>query len=218
MAHQQFHLSAVPEHLQLRKQPKQKRSIEAFDKILDAAIELSIETGSAGLNTNAIAEKAGMDVASVYRTFPNKESILYWAANRWLSKVRSICVLMDGEEFFDLSWRDFLAQLEGSIAALPEFQQANLPLQRLWTAFPEFQTLLADHYEFLVKFYVRHFKRFGATLADAELEHLAYYLIVSSDSIRELAKSLSQERELAMHQLDYETWIAHLSRILPEQT
>lgn len=216
MTHAQRYLSAIPEHLQLRKQPKQKRSIEAFDKILDAAVELSYETGSASVNTNAIAEKAGMDVASVYRTFPNKESILYWAANRWLSKVRSICVLMDGEEFADLSWRVFLAQLGQTIAALPEFQQASLPLQRLWTTFPEFQALVADHYEFLVKFYVRHFKRFGATLADTELEHLAYYLIVSSGSIRELAKSLSLEREQAIHQLDYETWIAHLSKVLPD--
>lgn len=211
-----FHISAIPEHLQLRKQPKQRRSIEAFDKIMDAAIELSFETGSASVNTNAIAAKASMDVASVYRTFPNKESILYWAANRWLSKIRAICELMDTEEFNTLGWRDFIAQLGEKIISLPEFKKDSQPLRPLWTTFPEFKTLLEDHYTFLVDFYVRHFKRFGATLDDVQLGHLAYYLIVNSDTIREQAKSLSKEREQAINELDFETWIAHLSKILPD--
>lgn len=211
-----LHTSAVPKHLQLRKQPKQKRSIEAFDKIMDAAIELSFEAGGASVNTNAIAAKAGMDVASIYRTFPNKESILYWAANRWLSKIRAICELMESEEFKTLGWRDFLAKLGETITSLPEYQKDSLPLRPLWTAFPEFKILLEDHYAFLVNFYVRHFRRFGATLDDVQLEHLAYYLIVSSDTIREQAKSLSKEREQAINALDYETWIAHLAKILPD--
>jgi AcrR family transcriptional regulator len=60
----------------LRARPAQKRSAETFDKVLDAAMALLIDGGLMGFNTNAIAERAGVNVATVYHYFPDKFSVL----------------------------------------------------------------------------------------------------------------------------------------------
>ena len=58
------------------KRPKQKRSLETFSSILQAALIVLEEEGFDAFNTNRVAEKAGVSISSLYQYFPNKESIL----------------------------------------------------------------------------------------------------------------------------------------------
>ncbi len=58
------------------KRPKQKRSLETFNAILEAALLLLKSEGYAVFTTNKIAEKAGVSISSLYQYFPNKEAIL----------------------------------------------------------------------------------------------------------------------------------------------
>ncbi|MGH7284913.1 MAG: TetR/AcrR family transcriptional regulator [Polyangiaceae bacterium] len=59
-----------------RRGPQQARSRATVDFILEAAAQIVSKEGSIGLNTNRIAERAGVAVASLYQYFPNKEAIL----------------------------------------------------------------------------------------------------------------------------------------------
>jgi AcrR family transcriptional regulator len=59
-----------------KKQPRQQRSRATVDYILRAAAQILDQDGSLRLNTNRIAEKAGVAVASLYQYFPNKEAIV----------------------------------------------------------------------------------------------------------------------------------------------
>ena len=61
--------SAIPK-------PKQVRSQKTVESILDAAAMLIVGKGFEGLNTNAIAEGAGTNIATLYNYFPNKYAIL----------------------------------------------------------------------------------------------------------------------------------------------
>lgn len=63
--------------LNARKEPVQKRSIELRNMILEAATYILKKEGAFGLTTNKIAEKAGVNIASLYQYYPNKESILF---------------------------------------------------------------------------------------------------------------------------------------------
>jgi AcrR family transcriptional regulator len=56
--------------------PKQARSIGKVASILDATIELLSEDGYEGLNTNAVARKAKINISTLYSYFRNKEAIL----------------------------------------------------------------------------------------------------------------------------------------------
>lgn len=59
-----------------RKKPLQQRARNTVQKLLQATAELLETSGLETLTTNHIAERAGVNIASLYQYFPNKESIL----------------------------------------------------------------------------------------------------------------------------------------------
>lgn len=61
---------------QPRKAPRQARSKQTVDAILKAATAILIRDGYEGLNTNRVAERAGVGVGSLYQYFPNKEALV----------------------------------------------------------------------------------------------------------------------------------------------
>ncbi len=59
-----------------RKAPLQRRSTETVAVILEAAARILELRGFEGFNTNAIADRAGVSIGSLYQYFPNKEALL----------------------------------------------------------------------------------------------------------------------------------------------
>lgn len=59
-----------------RKIPRQGRARDTVDVVLEAAAQLLEATGEAGFNTNAVAERAGVSIGTLYRYFPDKKAIL----------------------------------------------------------------------------------------------------------------------------------------------
>lgn len=58
-----------------RKRPTQARSGATVEAILQAAAELLDRRGADGYTTNAIAERAGVSIGSLYQYFPSKDAI-----------------------------------------------------------------------------------------------------------------------------------------------
>jgi len=61
--------------INLRKVPLQARAAATVDAVLEAAARILEEIGVEGVNTNLVAERAGVSVGSLYQYFPSKESI-----------------------------------------------------------------------------------------------------------------------------------------------
>jgi len=59
----------------IRRRPKQRRSRETVEAVLDAVIRLLKRHGSDAITTNRIAEVAGVSIGSVYQYFPDKRAI-----------------------------------------------------------------------------------------------------------------------------------------------
>lgn len=59
-----------------RKRPRQERSRQTYAVILSAAADIIQVKGLAALNTNVVAERAGVSVGSLYQYFPGKDAIL----------------------------------------------------------------------------------------------------------------------------------------------
>ena len=59
-----------------RKRPRQRRAVATVDAICEAAARILEDHGADALNTNAVAERAGVSVGSLYQYFPGKEAIL----------------------------------------------------------------------------------------------------------------------------------------------
>src|SRR5258708_1535703 len=59
-----------------RKSPRQERSRATVEAILQAATDILIRQGGSRLTTNRIAERAGVNIASLYQYFPSKHAII----------------------------------------------------------------------------------------------------------------------------------------------
>lgn len=59
-----------------RKQPAQGRSAETVAVLIEAAARVLEHSGFEGFNTNAVAERAGVSIGSLYQYFRNKEELL----------------------------------------------------------------------------------------------------------------------------------------------
>jgi AcrR family transcriptional regulator len=59
-----------------RKRPVQGRSRATVDAVLAAAARILEDRGLTGFNTNAVAERAGVSIGSLYQYFPSKDAIL----------------------------------------------------------------------------------------------------------------------------------------------
>jgi len=57
------------------REPHQKRALETVRAILQAAGQLLVEQGFAKTSTNAIAERAGVSIGSLYQYFRNKDEV-----------------------------------------------------------------------------------------------------------------------------------------------
>ena len=62
-------------HLQPRKSPSQSRSQKTFDYILEGAAHILEEQEFEGYTTNAIAERAGVSIGSLYQYFPGRDAV-----------------------------------------------------------------------------------------------------------------------------------------------
>lgn len=74
----------------LRRQPKQKRSQQRVERILQAAAELFASVGYEAATTHAIAARAGTAIGSLYQFFPDKLAIFHALEERHMEQVRAI--------------------------------------------------------------------------------------------------------------------------------
>lgn len=73
-----------------RKLPKQQRSKEMVEMILEATARVLVREGYEGANTNRVADVAGVSVGSLYQYFPNKESLVAALMERHLGEMSKI--------------------------------------------------------------------------------------------------------------------------------
>jgi AcrR family transcriptional regulator len=72
-----------------RKRPRQQRSRETVEAILEAAAQLFQRDGYTATTTNKVAERAGVSIGSLYQYFPNKDALLVALAEHHLEAATS---------------------------------------------------------------------------------------------------------------------------------
>ncbi len=83
------HVGAAPA-LATKIEPTQSRARATVARILDTSAVLLEEVGVQGLNTNLIAERAGITVPTVYRYFPNKFAVLKALGERLFERLNDV--------------------------------------------------------------------------------------------------------------------------------
>jgi AcrR family transcriptional regulator len=105
----------------MRKQPKQARSQERVDRILDVAEQLFIELGYEQTTTRAIATRAAIPVGSLYQFFPDKEALVRALANKYFEQEYQMFVQLHTE----LADADIATYVERMVDAFEHFAQQH---------------------------------------------------------------------------------------------
>lgn len=84
-----------PTSMKPRKSARQARSAATVEVIVEAAARILEADGHAGFTTNAIAERAGVSVGSLYQYFPNKDAITRELIRRQLDSLETAIGAID---------------------------------------------------------------------------------------------------------------------------
>ena len=73
-----------------RREPKQRRSRQTVDAVLEAVQRVLKRHGAEAITTNRIAEAAGVSIGSLYQYFPDKRAIFTALYDRHVDDVRHV--------------------------------------------------------------------------------------------------------------------------------
>lgn len=120
--------------LKPRKTPAQSRSIETVSVILEAAARVLEERGFDGYTTNAVAERAGVSVGSLYQYFPNKDALTVALIDRETAELMAKAKAIDEESHFRRGMESVIhtavmhQMKRPKLARLIDFEEQRLPI------------------------------------------------------------------------------------------
>ncbi len=104
-----------------RKLPRQDRSRETVDALLEATSQVLVSEGYEKASTNKIALKAGVSIGSLYQYFPNKEALVAALIERHYRDMADICRHSMG----DVGSRDLSDLIRDTIRAMVAIHAVN---------------------------------------------------------------------------------------------
>lgn len=102
---------------EMRRKPKQERSQQRVNQLLDMAAKLFDEVGYEATTTNMIAAQAGIAIGSLYQFFPNKVALMNALVERYLSALYESVLAIDPAQPISAimeQWVDNLARFTDS--------------------------------------------------------------------------------------------------------
>lgn len=170
-----------------RRHPVQERSQKSVGLILDAAARLLDEAGLEAFNTNALAERAGVRIRTVYRYFPNKLAVITAVAegmaaqwDAWLGEFEELAV--PGSDWRVL-WSTYIDRFVDGIRRAP----GGLAIRRAMRALPELQAIDRRDNERLARQLAAALARRGVRLPRRRLMTMARLLVESAVAVLDLA-------------------------------
>ena len=128
-----------------RKAPRQSRSLATVKAILDATARILVERGFAAVTTNAVAERAGVSVGSLYQYFPNKEALVSALHSRHGEQMMAV-IQRALTQAMDATLDDALG---GLIAAAVEAHRVDADLHRMLERQVGNMDMLEHHDEYI---------------------------------------------------------------------
>jgi AcrR family transcriptional regulator len=130
--------------------PKQARAAATYAKLLDAAVIVLVERGLQGFNTNVVAEAAGVNVATLYHYFPDKNAILRELFDRNERARVDFVVTHLGLLPSATDLHAWVAELVQHVLTARLSEPAGAVLRRAWRAVPELTAVEEERNDSLV--------------------------------------------------------------------
>ena len=104
-----------------RAKPKQARSIQTVENLLDTSALLLEEVGFSNFTTNLLSERSGVSIRAIYRYFPNKHALVMELALRltesWQTEQadHGAVLLSDSSRDWRVIWPDYLDRFVATV-------------------------------------------------------------------------------------------------------
>jgi AcrR family transcriptional regulator len=95
----------------MRRQPRQARSQERVNQILNVAEQMFVADGYNATTTNAIATQAKVSIGSLYQFFPDKGAIVQALAKRYAEQLHQRFVELDRTDLVNLPLSSYVNQI-----------------------------------------------------------------------------------------------------------
>ena len=158
------------------KTPKQKRSRERVQLILETTLKVLESEGIKALSTNSIAARAGIPVSSIYQYFPNKEAILVGLYEDYLKEIRDSYVESDTPESRERPWQEFFIHALTELYQLETRNNIDVEFEKAMSLYPQLMEIDRRHGDWMADHLADSFKRMGSRWPRAKLKRLAHYL------------------------------------------
>ena len=169
------------------KRPSQARSVATFSSILNASTQIIVERGVQGLNTNLVAERAGVNIGTVYHYFPDKTAILV----ELFRTDQAMRMAHITEKLREVSSTPDLDQWARDVFALAVVLRNEHPatghLRRAFRAVPELVELDRNETEKLLDFFASRLRMRFTLLSAARARAAARVLIEFTSTILDMS-------------------------------
>lgn len=158
-----------------RREPKQSRSIEMKEKILDSAFQLFCEKGYYKTTTNEIAQRAEVSIGSLYSYFKDKDTVFFEILDRYHDKYdMSKNETINNPELLKTDLRSFLHTLITTIIKVhEESKDLNRELNILSYNNTKIAEILEKQRKETLKVTVDYFMRFKDDIKTDDIEATA---------------------------------------------
>jgi AcrR family transcriptional regulator len=176
----------------MRRQPRQARSKERVDRVLDVAEEMFISDGYDATTTNTIAARAKVPIGSLYQFFPDKGAIVEALTIRYMDLLHQRFTELYANKKTNLSLASYVERtietVERFFSDYPGYHAIYMQIQE---TMPEIEAIEKAADARLVKTFAAFLSQSYSGLERADYEAIAFVLVKAIGTL--LWLSLSQE-------------------------
>jgi AcrR family transcriptional regulator len=121
--------------LEPRKLPAQSRSTATVNAVLEAAARILERRGFEGYTTNAVAERAGVSIGSLYQYFPSKDAVTVALIEREAAVLLADIAVVPSIEGYEAGLDHLIRSAVANqmrrpkLARLLDFEESRLPIR-----------------------------------------------------------------------------------------
>ncbi len=167
----------------LRRQPKQQRSKDRVESILDAAAAVFDRVGYDAATTHLIAIEAGTAIGSLYQFFPDKAAIFNAMELRHWERVRAMWAQTDVAAIAQLPLRQMIQLLVAGVLELFEQPVSRVVFIQFFVARQIFQSIDERMTQEAINFMASILQQRQPQLPVAKLQRLAEVCVTSSNAL-----------------------------------
>lgn len=177
---------SAPVWLRPRRNPQQNRARQTVKKILDATAELLDQEGAEALTTDRVAERCGVNIATLYHYYPNKEALLHALALQFAEEQQEQLDEIYSQRG-EIGWRETLDRVVDAAIEFNRTVTGAMAVSRVMQNHSQLREIDYERDSRASKYAATLLAELGIAGSDKELQLRALVLIETAGSVMDKA-------------------------------